>query len=487
MSASTQGTPPMFPNASTPWPSCDGHEGAPILPAAKTPWNTPTDRVLQPAETASFALRLQLASAGPRTRNDALGAMGEPVLHGVPGYVLGSDMTSAKLLVLPPAGLTVVGASATSVGHGDGAIVVGKMSTQGAGYSALPLSSTGRGRVTVTVSYSDGTASVAHYMVLPAFAEQAAKVSHHYVNDAWLPRETVDAFGRSASMMPWDRETKTHIMDDARAYDVGLSDDAGGGNPLGSASRLKASPNQELSSRVDDYIHWTLYGIKPDTAKPPLRALQILDPNGTDHDGNPLPESAYTSAPGKLDTDGIRMTMYYYGADLGKTPDSGHFPYNFKEADKCTRPFGGPTWCMTEIMCNATYRGFNYPHHTSNYWAMYHVARNHENIKTHQTWQWYLERVAKTMLRGAAGGTGYMDGTVYRECLNALIEEGKSNETINSWAVTLNHTLYERQQGWTHQAYPYGSEFGFDTTGQEEVVVWNLYYGAYLAPAQAHN
>ena len=132
------------------------------------------------------------------------------------------------------------------------------MSAQGQGYKAFPLQASGRGRVTVTVSYSDGTSSAAHYMVLPAFAEQAAKVSHHYVNDAWLPRETVDPFGRSASMMPWDRETGNHILDDARAYDVGLSDDAGGGNPLGSASRLKASPNQELASRVDDYIKWTL-------------------------------------------------------------------------------------------------------------------------------------------------------------------------------------------------------------------------------------
>lgn len=270
--------------------------------------------------------------------------MGEPVLHGVPDYVLGSDMTSAKLLVLPPAGLTVVGANATSIGEGGGAIVVGKMATQGAGYSAIPLASTGRGRVTVPVAYSDGTTSVAHYMVLPAFEQQAAKVSHHYVNDAWLPRETVVAFGRSASMMPWDHETKTYILDDARAYDVGLSDDAGGGTPLGSASRLKASPNQELESRVDDYIKWTLYGIKPDTAKPPLRALQVLEPNGTDHDGNPLPESAYTSGNGKVDTDGIRMTMYYYGADLGKTNTSGHFEYDYKESDKCSRPFGGPTW-----------------------------------------------------------------------------------------------------------------------------------------------
>ena len=34
-----------------------------------------------------------------------------------------------------------------------------------------------------------------------------------------------------------------------------------------------------------------------------------------------------------------------------------------------------------------------------------------------------------------------------------------------------------RQQHWASQLYPYGSEFGFDTTGQEEVVVWNMYFG----------
>jgi hypothetical protein len=46
-----------------------------------------------------------------------------------------------------------------------------------------------------------------------------------------------------------------------------------------------------------------------------------------------------------------------------------------------------------------------------------------------------------------------------------------------AWATELNTTLYERSLGWTREPYPYGSEFGFDTTGQEEVVVWNLYYG----------
>ena len=51
-------------------------------------------------------------------------------------------------------------------------------------------------------------------------------------------------------------------------------------------------------------------------------------------------------------------------------------------------PFGGPTWCMTEGMANATYRGFNYPHHTASYWAMYTVARNYDKLTTYRPWQW---------------------------------------------------------------------------------------------------
>ena len=73
-------------------------------------------------------------------------------------------------------------------------------------------------------------------------------------------------------MMPWDRESKSRVLNDARAYDVGLSDDAGGGNPLGMASLAKANPVVAplVASRVDDYIKWTLYGVKTDTARPSL-------------------------------------------------------------------------------------------------------------------------------------------------------------------------------------------------------------------------
>ena len=84
-----------------------------------------------------------------------------------------------------------------------------------------------------------------------------------------------DPFGRSASVMPWDRHAKTWVLDDSRAYDVGLSDDAGGGNPLGFAIKVAYAPTQHHVTRLDDYVKWTLYGVKPDTAKPPLKSLQI--------------------------------------------------------------------------------------------------------------------------------------------------------------------------------------------------------------------
>ena len=150
--------------------------------------------------------------------------------------------------------------------------------------------------------------------------------------------------------MPWDRSACGvsassppcgHVLNDARAYDAGLSDDAGGGNPLGFASKVRAAPTAHEASRVDEYIQWTLYGVKPDTASPPLKSLQIRE------------EEVESGDADKESVDGIRMTMFYYDKDLNNH-SSGHFEWDYSEADKCHKPFGGPTWCMTENMANAT-------------------------------------------------------------------------------------------------------------------------------------
>jgi hypothetical protein len=296
-----------------------------------------------------------------------------------------------------------------------------------------------------------------------------------------------------------------------------LSDDAGGGNPLGFASKVHAAPRQDEVSRLDDYIKYTLYGIKTDTAKPPYRSLQVGgDPNfpcdrpadregglskaslaaknavtfdeegygygwGWEHDHTMTEEAiADVKSGGGGSCDGIRMTMFYYD-DLTKptaNSSSGHFDWNYTEFNKCHLGFGGPTWCMTENMADATYRGFNYPHHTASYWAMYHVARNYDKLKTAQPWQWYLRRAGLSSIRPGSPGTGVMDGTVFREVLNALKAEGAAGDAaMQTLADTLDKNMLNRQKRWEQEPYPYGSEFGFDTTGQEEVVVWNMVSG----------
>jgi hypothetical protein len=283
--------------------------------------------------------------------------------------------------------------------------------------------------------------------------------------------------------MPWDRENKQHVLDDSRAYDVGLSDDAGGGNPLGFAMKVGHAPVQEEVTRLDDYIKWTLYGVKPDTAKPPLKSLQIRYDDPTDPEGH--------------DADGIRMTMYYYD-DSGHPSSnwSGHFAYDYKEVSKCSHYGieGGPNWCMSESLSNATYRAFNFPHHCASYYNMYRVSRYHDAISTYHPWSWYLARAANTTIKFGAPSVGVMDGTLFREVLRSLQEEasaaqqaadsGDYSETggaqyASQWSTmanTISDNMLTRAIGFGAKEYPYGSEFAFDTTGQEEVVVWLTHF-----------
>eukprot|EP00911_Craspedida_sp_UC1_P001748 UC1_evm1s1333 len=206
---------------------------------------------------------------GPRARNVALSAMGEPVIHGVPGYVLGTDMKSALLLVKPPRGARVTGVQTVTV-SGDGHLAfidVAKANSTPAGDGFIKLeiiAISGQGRARANVHYSDGTQSSVHYFIVPPFTTQVSKFGAHLADVAWLPRDYPDPFGRSASVMPWDRSPCQgplgnsssppcgHVLNDARAYDVGLSDDAGGGNPLAMASRVRAGPTQHEASRIDE-------------------------------------------------------------------------------------------------------------------------------------------------------------------------------------------------------------------------------------------
>jgi len=455
----------MWPEPKTPWPAWFAHDTVPVTDHSSSgfsqPWNEPTSHVLEAGETYSVAVRFILAKDGPRSRDHALARAKKARVQAVPGYVLSTEMDSAFLIVRPPAGMRLARQQSSNSSICEVGASVG-LHNNGNGFK-VPVEAKARGRCRVSLTFDDGTTNQVHLMILPAFDEQVARLGHHWATDSWLPRDYPDPFGRSASVMPYDRERREIVLDDSRAYDVGLSDDAGGGNPLGFAMKVGHAPLQDEVGRLDEFIRWTLYGVKPDTAKPPLKSLQIR-----------------YDEPGMEDkADGIRMTMYYYdhaGNPSGNS--SGQFPYDYKMADHCGLHGieGGPNWCMSESLANETDRVFNLPHHTASYYGMYRVARYHSNLITYQPWQWYLERAANTTLKFGSPGTGVMDGTIFREVLRSLQEEAAEDDRWKAAAEKIEANMLLRAEGFASQQYPYGSEYAFDTTGQEEVVVWLTHF-----------
>jgi hypothetical protein len=205
----------LWPHPRSPWPGwADGGATVRVNVTRSTHWNAPTNLVLQPNESVTYGVALSACLGGPRTRDAALAAAGEPVLRGVPGYTIATDMATPALYVTLPPSVAVTRAQAScnatlSVGdiellpqaHSNG-VMDGAGGTAGAQTWRIGVRGTARGRSRLEVSLSDGTTAVAHYLVLPPLPTQVARVAEHWSTVAWLPRDYPDPFGRGASVMP---------------------------------------------------------------------------------------------------------------------------------------------------------------------------------------------------------------------------------------------------------------------------------------------
>ena len=131
----------------------------------------------------------------------------------LPGYVIAPDMTSAKLFVTSPKGLTlstmkvsnpsimvatilkVVTATAKNGTTADTSTANGTAPIQ------IDVVGVSRGRARLTLVFSDGSENQVHYSVLPSLKDQVAAVGTHWAEDAWLPREYVPTL-RPPSLPP---------------------------------------------------------------------------------------------------------------------------------------------------------------------------------------------------------------------------------------------------------------------------------------------
>jgi hypothetical protein len=161
----------------------------------------------------------------------------------------------------------------------------------------------------------------------------------------------------------------------------------------------------------------------------------------------------------------VRKSLFYYQPD--------QMPVNYYNSS-----FDWKSWTSWNKQASeAVDRSYDYPHVAAAYWVLYRLARNHQGLVTNHPWDWYLNHAYETsmaMTNYAADLAvfGQMEGSIFVEILADLKREG-----LNTQAEALENKMRERADRWMAQAYPFGSEMPWDSTGQEEVYAWTKYFG----------
>jgi len=176
----------------------------------------------------------------------------------------------------------------------------------------------------------------------------------------------------------------------------------------------------------------------------------------------------YKEGPNKY---GVRKSLFYYSpADV---PGYQYGP-----------TLNWTTWTSwKKVDAESIGRGYNYPHVVAAYWSLYRLARNHPGLIKNHDWAWYLNQAYETtkfMFSRDPDGkrrVGYVElGLMEGDIVLALLEDLKREAWVEK-ANDVEALMKERADRWQKEAYPFGSEMAWDSTGQEEVYAWCKYFG----------
>lgn len=394
-----------------------------------TQWNEPTSAVLKPGESRSYGVQFTL-SPSIRAIEETLASIGRPVAVGFPGYVLPMDQTGKLFLKY---GQAVKRLEVEPKGA-----LAWKGNREGKnGWTGYSIQGKQWGRARLTVTYGDGTQQVVSYDVIKPSAEAVADLGRFLTTKAWFT-DANDPFGRAPSAISYDREADAQVKQDSRVWIAGLGDEGGSGNWLALAMKEFGQPEPGEVAKLDAFVDGVIWG-----------NLQFKD------------------GPKKF---GVRKSTFFYDPKL--LPD---FPY-----DKARNWTSWTSW--SKQATDDVGRGYNYPHVVAAYWSLYRIARNHPGLTKHP-WAWYLDQAYGTTefltSRNARGEDrvgywrlGLMDGSVFVALLDDLQREGWTEK-----AKLIEARMRERADRWKAEAYPFGSEMPWDSTGQEEVYAWCKRFG----------
>ncbi len=387
-------------------------------------WNPATSLTLAPGESKIYGIEF-LLSDSIRHIEKTLTLNKRPVAVGVPGYVLPTDIDGRLFLKYPKS------VKSLKV-EPEGALAIEKITTRSGGLQSYSVKGKVWGRSRLTVTYADGLVQTIHYFVTKPETQVVDDMGHFLTTKQWFTDKN-DPFHRAPSVMTYDRETNEIVMQDSRAWIAGLGDEGGGGGWISAMMKQLIRPDKDEIEKLQHFIDETVWG-----------NLQ------------------YKDGPKQY---GVRKSLFYYQPD--------QMPAGYYRSD-----FDWTSWTSwNKQHAERVDRSYDYPHVVAAYWVMYRLARNNQGLVTNHPWDWYLKNayetsVAMTKYAGEYAIFGQMEGTIFVQLLNDLKSEGMKTE-----ADDLEAKMRVRADRWKSEAYPFGSEMPWDSTGQEEVYAWTKYFG----------
>jgi hypothetical protein len=388
------------------------------------PWNKATTLTLQPGQSRDFGVIFLLSPSIQGIQQTLIDHF-RPVAMGVPGYVLPQDIHAQLFLHYhePVASMAV---------NPVGAIAFTPDGKTSSGWIKYSLQGKTWGRARVSITYKDGTQQTVSYFVTKPEQKVVADMGHFLFAKQWFV-DPHDPFHRSPSVISYDDQTHQQVTQEGRVWIAGLSDEAGAGSWLAAAMKEYGQPNKSQVDQFEQFIDHTLWG-------------HLQYSSGTDKYG-------------------VRKSLFYY--------DPSQFPAGYYSSQ-----YNWKTWAAwSQKQSEAVNRSYDYPHVAAAYWSMYHLARFHQGLVTNHPWQWYLQQayetsMAMTKYSPGLAKFGQMEGDVFLRILKDLQREGWTTQ-----AATLRAAMLKRATLWNHEAFPFGSEMPWDSTGQEEVYAWTRYFG----------
>jgi len=394
------------------------------------PWNPPTSTTLAPGATKTYGLKFLLADE-IRKIEATLAQNNRPVAIGIPGYVLPMDI-EGRLFINDKRKVTGVSVQPA------GALDVKEQGVVARKWKSFLVRGKTWGRARLALTYDDGsTQSISYYVIKPS-AQAVADLGNFLFTRQWFD-DANDPFHRSPSVMSYDRERDKIVMQDSRVWIAGLGDEGGSGSWLAAAMKEFGQPRKDEIEKYEQFIDRVLWG-----------GLQ------------------YNDGPNRY---GVRKSLFYYSPQ-----DVPEFKYD--------STLNWTTWTSwKKADAESIGRGYNYPHVIAAYWSMYRLARNHPGLVTNHSWDWYLDQAYETarfMFSRQPDGrrrVGYVElGLMEGDILIALLEDLK-RESWQEKAQIIESVMKVRTDRWKQEAYPFGSEMAWDSTGQEEVYAWCKYFG----------